>query len=258
MPYIMEIIKAGDTIEISKYYSSRFQKQCKKRSEKVSLTKEEQIKVNERASVKNLRRIINSNFRQGDSHTVLTYRKNERPANNEAMREDINKFMRELRKIYKKYGEVLKYISVMEVGSKGARHHHIVMNMPDSVPVKEITSAWTKGRVHMNLLDNYPNYSQLAEYLIKQSSHYFRMPDAMQKKRWCSSKNLKKPIVLVKKKIKDKGWYNRIAVVPKKFKNEYYIDQDMTREGIHEKTQYSFFSYMLIKKNTIKKGVNSY
>lgn len=266
MPYIMEIVKAGDTIEISKYYSSRFNKKCKKRSKRVNITKEEQFKVNERAAAKKLRRSLNENFKPGDSHTVLTYRKNERPASNEAMREDINKFMRELRKIYKKHGAVLKYISVMEVGSKGARHHHIVMNMPECVPVKEIMKAWTKGRVHINLLDDYPNYAELADYLIKQSSHYFRMPDAMQKKRWCSSKNLRKPVVLYKDKIRDKGWYNRIEVIPKvipkklrrKFKDEYYIDSDMTREGVHEKTQYSFFSYMLIKNNTIKKGVNAY
>ena len=52
MPYIMEIIRAGQTIEISKYYSSRYKKKCKKKSERINLTSEEQLKVNERASEK--------------------------------------------------------------------------------------------------------------------------------------------------------------------------------------------------------------
>ena len=146
----------------------------------------------------------------------------------------------------------------MEVGSKGARHHHIVMNMPECVPLKEITKCWSKGRIHINLLYEHPNYAKLANYLIKQSAHYFRMPDAMQKKRWCASKNLSKPKVILKKAVKDKGWYNRIAVIPKKYKKDYYVDEDMTREGIHEKTQYSYFSYMLIKKNTLRKDVDNF
>lgn len=258
MPYVMEIIKAGQTIEISKHYTSRWNKKCKKRSDRVNLTKKEQLEVNERAAEKKLRMLINTNFIPGDSHTVLDYDPKERPADNDAMRRDKDKFFRELRKVYKKYGAELKYISVMEVGSKGARHHHIVMNMPECVPLKEIRKCWKKGRVHINLLYDHPNYARLANYLIKQSAHYFRMPDAMQKKRWCSSKNLKKPEVLVKKVIKNKGWYNRIAVIPNKYKKDYYIDEDMTREGIHEKTQYSFFSYMLIKKNTLRKDVDGF
>ena len=258
MPYIMEIIQAGQTIEISKYYSSRFNKKCKNRSTRVKPTKKEQLEVNERVAEKKLRRLLNNNFQPGDSHTVLDYDPKERPADNDAMRRDKDKFLRDLRKVYKKYGAELKYISVMEVGSKGARHHHIVMNMPECVPLKEITKCWSKGRVHINLLYDHPNYAKLANYLIKQSAHYFRMPDAMQKKRWCASKNLSKPKVILKKAVKDKGWYNRIAVIPKKYKKDYYIDEDMTREGIHEKTQYSYFSYMLIKKNTLRKDFDNF
>ena len=258
MPYIMEIIQAGQTIEISKYYSSRFNKKCKNRSTRVKPTKKEQLEVNERVAEKKLRRLLNNNFQPGDSHTVLDYDPKERPADNDAMRRDKDKFLRDLRKVYKKYGAELKYISVMEVGSKGARHHHIVMNMPECVPLKEITKCWSKGRVHINLLYDHPNYAKLANYLIKQSAHYFRMPDAMQKKRWCASKNLSKPKVILKKAVKDKGWYNRIAVIPKKYKKDYYVDEDMTREGIHEKTQYSYFSYMLIKKNTLRKDVDNF
>ena len=161
-----------------------------------------------------------------------------------------------MRKVYKKANQVLKYVSVMEVGKKGARHHHLVINMPDGINNKDIINAWNYGRVHFNFLDKHPNYAALADYLIKQSSNYFRTEGAMQKKRWCCSRNFEKEKVLTKKIIKNKGWYNRIAVVPKKLKGKYYIDENMTQEGIHEHTGYPYFAYTLIRINTSKKGLD--
>ena len=256
MPYVYKMVKTGQVIEIRKYYSSRYGKKCKKRDKRKSFTKEEQLVVNERVAAQKLRWKINSNFGYGDVHIVLDYDPKKRPKDNEEMREHINKFLRELRKVYKKANSVLKYVSVMEVGKKGARHHHLVINVPEGVREREIMQTWDYGRVHFNYLDKHPNYAALADYLIKQSSNYFRTEGAMQKKRWCCSRNMKQPVVLVEKIVKNKGWYNRIAVVPKKLQGKYYIDEDMTREGIHERTGYPYFAYTLIKINTSKKGLD--
>lgn len=38
MPYIIEVVKAGNTIEVSKYYSSRFNKKGVKRGKRKQLT----------------------------------------------------------------------------------------------------------------------------------------------------------------------------------------------------------------------------
>lgn len=75
MPYIIEVVQAGRTVEVMKYYSSRYGKKGIKRGERKALTKEEQIKVNKRAAEKKLRRLINENFQEGDTHLVLDYRK---------------------------------------------------------------------------------------------------------------------------------------------------------------------------------------
>ena len=80
MPYIIEVVQAGRTVEVMKYYSSRYGKKGIKRGERKALTKEEQIKVNKRAAEKKLRRLINENFQEGDTHLVLDYRKERRPA----------------------------------------------------------------------------------------------------------------------------------------------------------------------------------
>lgn len=65
MPYIIEIVRAGNTIEVSKYYSSRFNKRGIGRGKRKSLTTKEQREVNKRAAEKKLRRLINENFQEG-------------------------------------------------------------------------------------------------------------------------------------------------------------------------------------------------
>ena len=52
MPYIIEVVQAGRTVEVMKYYSSRYGKKGIKRGERKALTKEEQIKVQKRAAEK--------------------------------------------------------------------------------------------------------------------------------------------------------------------------------------------------------------
>lgn len=250
MPYIIEVVQAGKTIEVMKYYSSRYGKKGIKRGKRQNLTKEEQIKVNKRAAEKKLRRLINENFQEGDTHLVLDYRKERRPAGRKQMREDADDFLREMRKLYKRHGIPFKYIHVMEIGKKGALHHHLVINTPEEISQQAIVRCWKgRGRTHHNPLDDTGQYAKLAAYLIKQSDGMLRDPEALQGKRWNSSRNLRKPKVLRKEPVKDKGWYNRIARLPKKLEQSYYLDGDSIQEGIHEKTGYTFFTYTFVKIN---------
>lgn len=46
MPYVERITKAGNTIEIERYFTSRYKKKGISRGDKVKPTKEEQEKVN--------------------------------------------------------------------------------------------------------------------------------------------------------------------------------------------------------------------
>lgn len=250
MPYIIEIVKAGQTLEISKYYSSRYNKKGIGRGDRKKLTTEEQRKVNKRAAEKKLRRLINENFQEGDTHLVLDYKLSERPEGREGMRVDADDFLKEMRKLYKFLGIPFKYIHVMEIGKKGALHHHLVINTPEGVSQRAITKAWKgRGRTHFNPMDDTGQYAKLAAYLIKQSDGMLKDPDALQGKRWNSSKNLRKPTVIRKEPIKDRGWYNRVAKLPKKLADSYYLDGDSIQEGIHERTGYTFFSYTFVRIN---------
>lgn len=250
MPYIIEVVRAGKTVEVLKYYSSRFGKKGIKRGKKRSLTREEQKEVNKRAAEKKLRRIINENFEEGDTHLVLDYKRDRRPAGRGQMRKDADDFLREMRNLYKRHEIELKYVHVMEIGKKGALHHHLVINTPEEISQREIVRCWKgRGRTHHNPLDDSGQYAKLASYLIKQSDGMLKDPDALQGKRWNSSRNLRKPEVLRKEPIKDKGWYNRIARLPKKLEKSYYLDGDSVQEGIHEKTGYTFFTYTFVRIN---------
>lgn len=114
MPYVERVTKAGNTIEIERYFTSRYKKKGISRGDKVKPTKEEQEKVNTRQAERKLRILINANYGYGDYHLVLDYirRKGEPDRTPEQMRQDIDVFLRECRKEYRKAGLEFKYISV--------------------------------------------------------------------------------------------------------------------------------------------------
>lgn len=256
MPYMIEIVQAGKTIEVNKYYSSRYGKKGIKRSKRINLTREEQRKVNKRAAEKKLRRLINENFGYMDTHLVLDYKLEMRPVSREVMRADANDFLKRMRKLYKEHGVEFKYIHVMEIGKKGALHHHLVINTPDCISQRDIVKCWRgRGRTHHNPLDDSGQYAKLASYLIKQSDGMLKDPNALQGKRWNRSRNLKNPKIIKKAPIKDRGWYNKIARLPKKLADSYYLDGDSVQEGIHEETGYTFFSYTFVRINQTWKEV---
>ena len=116
MPYVERVTKAGNTIEIERYFTSRYKKKGISRGDKVKPTKEEQEKVNTRQAERKLRILINANYGYGDYHLVLDYirRKGEPDRTPEQMRQDIDVFLRECRKEYRKAGLEFKYIHVNE------------------------------------------------------------------------------------------------------------------------------------------------
>ena len=82
MPYVERVTKAGNTIEIERYFTSRYKKQGISRGDKVKPTREEQEKVNTRQAERKLRILINANYGYGDYHLVLDYiRRKGEPAN---------------------------------------------------------------------------------------------------------------------------------------------------------------------------------
>ena len=157
---------------------------------KTSLRK---ILANEREAVKNLARILNCNFGPGDCWITLTYPENILPASREEAKKDLEKFLRKCRDAYRKAtGEALRYVvSVSDRDGKTGEiekrlHLHIVM---DAVAYEIITALWPAEDVTYRRLDGRGDYIGIARYMVSNAG------PADGKKRWSTSKGLRKPII---------------------------------------------------------------
>ena len=250
MPYVERVTKAGKTVEVERFYTSRYKRPGIKRGDKVKPTKEAQKKVNTRKAERTLRLILAENYQDGDLHIDFGYirKKGEPCRSREEMRKDANVFLRELRKVYKAAGQELKYVHVMEVGEKGSRHHHLVINQP-GIDTRKIQEAWKKAykensKIHFHPLDTNGDYSRLAAYLIKYTDKTVGTEEALQGKRWNCSKNLRRPEPEYRI-IKDRNQY---YTEPKPLKG-YYIDKDSVEVGVHspEYYGYGYLRYRMVR-----------
>ena len=257
MPYVKRTTVAGKTVEIEYYYTSRYNKKGGHRAEKVKAGKEAQKKIHTRNAERKLRLLMNSNFSFGDYHLVLDYvrRPGTPERSKEEMQKDIKVFLREMRKQYKKAGKEFKYIHVMEIGERGARHHHLVINKID---VEIIQAAWYKAyeghsRIKVHPLDDSGQYADLAAYFIKYSDKHLKADDEgrLQGKRWAASKNLVRPEP--KYEIVTQRSYFRCEA---KAKKGYCVDEKRTSKGVHspEYYGYGYFRYTLIKLDEYREG----
>lgn len=164
MPYWIRTVYAGKCKEVKKYYSRRH-KPKEKRIKREEPARETQENVNIRKQTEQLRWKLNCNFQEGDMFVTFSYKKEERPDTYEDLVKQKNKLIADLRKEYKKQGRELKYIYVLETGSKGARHIHMVL---ESIEPKAIKRCWDRGRIDIRLLDGTGQYGKLAAYLVKE------------------------------------------------------------------------------------------
>lgn len=238
--YIKNEYVCGQLIEVELHHKGNYGAPGKSREKRGKHSTDQVKRVNEQHRKKTLRRLINTNFSPGDIHLVLTYAKDQRPSPEES-KKYLDSFITALRKRYKKHGEQFKWVKVTEYHNK-AIHHHMIINCPDSWdPSKDISSIWTRGRPRQTRLDGSGNYSQLAEYLIKETSKTFDEEGSPQKLAYSHSRNLKKPTVH-KKTVKAGAW-KRIPTPKKGF----YILPDSIYEGINPITGHAYRYYTMIK-----------
>lgn len=164
MPYWERVVYAGKTKEIKKYYSRRHHPK-ERRVAKAKETEPAQEKVNIRNQTEKLRWLLNCNFEGGDMHVVFKFAKEERPDSYEELVKIKNKLLRSLRRQYEKQGKVMKYVYVLETGSRGAMHIHMVLN---SMEPKILSRCWKRGHIHIETLDDTGQYGKLAAYLVKE------------------------------------------------------------------------------------------
>lgn len=238
MPYIEETCVAGKTFEVCKYYTYRYNAKGEKRSKKEKPTSDAQKKVNQRKADKELRRLMNANFKDGDSLVRLDFFKECYPLGSDEMQEIMKKFIRKLRTEFRKQGRELRYIYVKEIGKRGGRHIHIIMSKVDTDTLRK---CWPYGGIHLDPLISGGQYANIASYFIKYAVKTEEAEGKLIGKRWYASRNLERPEP--KKRVISAGMFR------KSFKkmDGYNLDKESVREGISDITGYEYFSYTLIK-----------
>lgn len=243
MPYIRERCVAGNTIEINKYFCYRVHTKGEKRSKKEKLTTEAQKKVNQRKAGKELRWMMNANFVDGDSLVRLDFFK--KPVNSTEMQAIMQKVIRQLRAEYRKQGRELKYIYVKEVGPRGGRHIHMIVNKVDTDTLRKV---WPYGGIHVDPLISNGQYRKIAEYFIKYAAITEKSEGKIVGKRWYSSRNLIRPVPV--KEIIPAATFRKTV----KEKPGYYLEKESLQYGISEVTGFEYFSYTLIKADQQMRG----
>jgi hypothetical protein len=236
MSYVLEVCICGRVIETRKYFDARAHPPGEKREPKKKVTSEAQYEINRRKAERDLRRLMNTNFRDGDFLVRLDFFKEDRP-DGSMMQEMVRKFLRRMREALKRIGQELKYIYVIEIGPRGGRHVHLMISRCE---LELIRKCWTHGGIHIDPLNSGGQYKKIAAYFIKYSERTRQTEGQLVGRRWNPSRNLKKPIIK-KRRIGAKRYRENIRVP-----EGYVLDQESVVYGVADYSGYAYFSYSVI------------
>lgn len=238
MSYRHEYCRAGKTKQHTYYFAARADTKEGSRRKKENKTSEAQKKVNSRQAIKKLTWILNENFDSTSLYITWSYEKDKRPSGKEELWADIEKLLRDLRKVYKRAENIAKYVWVAEVGERGAAHVHMVLN---AIDIAKIKKCWNKGWVTIKPLDDSGQYRRLAAYFVKYSEKTMKTCEGFSGKRYNSSKNLKIPEPK-RTTVSARNAYSHTIEIPK----GWYLDKDSVAEAWHEVTGFIYFTYTLV------------
>jgi len=236
MPYMIETCMAGEIYEVRKYYTYQHHGTGAKRAQKETESPERIKRANLRAAETKLRRMMNHNFQDGDYLVRLDFSKDTRPEGSADMQKEMSNFVKRLKRNYVKAGAELKYIYVKEIGPKGGRHIHMMLNKCD---VDWIRKAWKVGGIHIDPLYSNGQYAQIASYFMKYAKRTEDTEGELVGKRYYASRTVKMPAVV--KKVIPAGVFRAKATEKKGF----YLEKDSVQHGINELTGYEYFCYTL-------------
>lgn len=206
MGYKTKTIKSGKQMEVEIYPIFGRTQEQKARKEKQKISTEAMARHNLEAARRHLVRLANCNFTEKDLHVTLTY-SGQTPTFEQAQK-DVRNFLRAIKRRRKKQGlPEAKYIYTIEDGENDEEkriHWHMFsikrrrengeekrihchMFLSGGISREEIEKLWAKGYANCDRLQpGEEGLAALARYITK---------SAKNRKKWCCSKNLKKPKV---------------------------------------------------------------
>lgn len=180
-------IQSKTTLLESMVYPSFTQKEDMPKTDRKRETSPSQTNLNDKNARRYLVRLANINFGKGDLWATFGWNDDCMPENTEAAKKDVVNFIRRINRKRKKMGlENTKYIYIIAVDEYTRPHFHILLS-GDGIDRDELESMWGKcDRPNTKRITPDDNFllTGMAAY-ITQNPHGT--------KRWCPSKNLKKP-----------------------------------------------------------------
>ena len=183
---IREIKVYPDGLSVREYHSLRYGAPGQKRQTRSKPTLEAVKKNNLRRKAEGIRDLLRVNFVPGDYWITLTYRKGDRPESMDEAKTIAKNFRERMKKYFRKAGVDFKWIQKTEVGSRGAVHHHFVINRIPGLD-KALQKEWKHGIVRLQLLYSDGRFRELADYIAKEESAEHA---------YTHSRNLQKPKVI--------------------------------------------------------------
>ena len=202
------------------------------RAEKRQATPEQMARANQRNKQRNIQLLIMANFRENDYFVTLTYRRELRPEDMEECKKQFSKMIRKAKREYDNLGKTLKWIRVIEKGSRGGWHIHLIVNRIEGTDII-LKREWPYGGVVSSLLYLEGGFRRLAEYMAKE-------PVGSGETSYSSSRNLERP--KPRKKVMSGRTFCRRIREPA----GYYLDKESVYEGINAYTGYPYRYYTLL------------
>ena len=180
-------IKSGTTLLEAQIYPSFNKPEEMPQTKKKGETKPSQKNLNDKNARRYLIRLVNINFGKGDIWGTFGWDKEHIPENIKKAQRDIKNFIRKINRRRKKEGkENIKYIYVLALDDYTRPHFHILMS-GDGIDRDELEQLWDKCKRY-----NTRRIKPDDDFLITGLATYIsNNPNGS--KRWCASKNLKKP-----------------------------------------------------------------
>lgn len=168
MGYKRREIRFPRVIEVWEYHDSRNRVPGETRRKRRKPTQEEARKQNQKARERKVRWMLREHFEEADALVLLTYRESDRPGSIEECSKDWEVCRRKLKRLYQKAGVEFKWISNIEVGSRGAWHIHVAIKDVPGLN-KALQKYWGNkhGGLSIKPMWTEGEFSKLAAYLVK-------------------------------------------------------------------------------------------
>lgn len=249
--YRTKTIKSGDVLECEVYpvWDTR---SSISRARRYRESRETQKRLNNKNAIKNLIRLINTNFTDNDIWGTFTYETKKLPSSIEEAQKEMQKFMRRLKYYAKTHNfPQLKYVYVIEFEddeTKGKKrvHHHVVTNFPDRDVAEQLWRGGARKQTRRLQADD-SGYEGLVRYILK---------DPRGTKRYVTSKNLDKPIVTIADYKFTRRKVNKIIsgdLSAYSVFESMYADKYKLVDCYHKTSEYCTGAYIYAKMARIKK-----